>query len=125
MVTGHWSLVTYYAMLVQHLLEASAARDPGKIALVCGEQRLTYGELNASANRLAHALVDAGVQRGDRVTILLESSPEAVIAIFGALKAGAVFMALHPGTKPDKLSLLLGVAEPAALVTDSARMRAP
>src|SRR5438046_8789186 len=110
-------------MLVHHLLEASAARHPDKIALVCGEQRLTYEELNSAANRLAHALRDSGVVRGDRVTILLESSPEAVIAVFGALKAGAVFTVLHPATKPEQLALLLRDAAPSALVTDAARVR--
>lgn len=110
-------------MLAHHLLETSAAAHSDKIALVCGEQRLTYRKLNASANRLAHALREAGVKRGDRVTILLESSPEAVISIFGALKAGAVFMALHPGVKPEKLALLMADAEPSVLITDVARVR--
>ncbi len=84
---------------------------------------MAYRELNAAANRLAHALREAGVQRGDRVTILLESSIEAAIAIFGTLKAGGVFMALHPGTKHDKLAYLLKDAEPAALITDGIRMK--
>jgi amino acid adenylation domain-containing protein len=110
-------------MLVQHFLETSAGRYPDKVALVCGERGLTYSEIEAQANRLAHALRDAGVQRGDRVTILLENSAEAVVAIFAALKADAVFMVLHPGTKPDRLAYLLDDAEPAALVTDSAHIR--
>lgn len=110
-------------MLVQQFLETAAAQRPEKTALVCGEQRWTYQQLDEAANRLAHALQSTGVQRGDRVTILLENSAEAVIAIFAALKAGGTFMVLHPGTKPEKLTRLLEDAEPAALVTDAARVR--
>ena len=47
--------------LVQHLLEESAKRLPDKVALVCGEQRLTYAEINAMADRLAAALVGLGI----------------------------------------------------------------
>jgi amino acid adenylation domain-containing protein len=106
-------------MLVQAFLEASAKRHPQKVALVCGERRFTYRELDLAANRLARALCWAGVQRGDRVAILLENSAEAVIAIFGTLKAGGAVMALHPSTTPERLSLLLRDATPAAMITDS------
>ena len=109
--------------LVQHFLEESAARRLEREALVCGEQRLTYGELERAANRLAHLLVGAGVQRGDRVTVLLENSPEAVVAIFGVLKAGAAIMVLHPTTRRDKLASLLADAEPTAFISDTNRMR--
>jgi amino acid adenylation domain-containing protein len=110
-------------MLVQHFLETSAQRSPDRIALVGADCRLTYRDIDAAANRLAHAMLAAGVRRGDRVTILLENSAEAVIAIFATLKAGGVFMVLHPSTKRDKLALLLDDAAPAALVTDSLRLR--
>jgi len=108
-------------MLVHQLLEASATSAPNRIALVCGERRMTYRELDVAANRLAHALCQAGLERGDRVAILLENCAEAVIAIFAALKAGGTFIAIHPGTKPERLARLLADAEPAALVTDHAR----
>ena len=57
-------------MLVQGFLESSAQRTPDKIALVCGERRVSYQELDLAANRLAHALRASGIQRGDRVAIL-------------------------------------------------------
>src|SRR5438093_1055437 len=110
-------------MLVHELLENGARLWPDREALVCGEQRLTYGRLDAAANRLAHALQESGVARGDRVMIILENSVEAVVSIFGALKAGAVFMMLHPGFKHDKLAFLLQDAEPTALITDTLRLR--
>ena len=58
-------------MLVDSFLEASAERSPDKIALVCGDRRFRYSELELRANRLAHALRRAGVERGDRVQFSL------------------------------------------------------
>ena len=110
-------------MLVQHLLETGAARWPDSIALVCGQKRITYSELDAEANRLAHALLAGGVEQGDRVAIMLENSIEVAVALFAALKAGAVFMILPPGTNPKRLSVILDDAEPVVLITDHIRMR--
>ena len=110
-------------MLAQQFLEASAARRPDSIALICGEERLSYTELDLAANRFARMLREHGIRRGDRVALLLDNSVEAVVAIFGILKAGAVFSVLHPACKRDKLASLLQSAEPAALVTESHRVR--
>ncbi len=84
-------------MQVEAFLELSAQKSPQKTALVCGEQRLSYQDIEAQCNRLAHALRAVGVQRGDRVAVYLDNSVEAVMAIFAILKAGAVFM---PVNKP-------------------------
>ena len=110
-------------MLVHELLANGARLWPDREALVCGEERLTYGRLDAAANRLAHALQQSGVGRGNRVVIILENGVEAVVSIFGALKAGAVSVMLHPGFKHDKLAFLLQDAEPIALITDTLRLR--
>jgi long-chain acyl-CoA synthetase len=108
-------------LLVQHLLETAAGSRPRHTALVAGERRVTYLELEQEANRVAHALGEAGVRRGDRVVILLENSVELVAAIFGVLKLGAVFVVLHASTKRDQLEHVLSDAAPAALVTDGRR----
>src|SRR4051794_14752417 len=108
-------------MLVQHILENGARSWPDREALVCGETRLTYSQLDREANRLAHALLEGGVQRGDRVAIMLENTVEAAVSIFGVLKAGGVLMVLHPGFKHDKLALLAADAEPSAYIVDPAR----
>jgi len=110
-------------MLVQHFLETGALRWPDAVALVGDGTRITYCQLDVEANRLSHALVDGGVGHGDRVVIMLENSIELAIAVFGVLKAGAVFMVLHPGMKHSRLAKILEDAEPAALVTDQIRMR--
>jgi acyl-CoA ligase (AMP-forming) (exosortase A-associated) len=107
---------------VERFLEDSAARSPGKVALVCGGRRVTYRELDEACNRLARGLQAAGVRRGDRVAIFLENSVEAVLALFAALKAGAVFMVVNPTTKADKLAFILNNSRAAALVTDVRRV---
>jgi len=103
---------------VEHFLEDSARRTPGKTALVCGGRRLTYEDIDALANRLARGLIESGVKRGDRVAIYLENSVEAVLSIFATLKAGAVFMVVNPTTKADKLAFILNNSRARALVTD-------
>lgn len=104
-------------MQVEQFLENSAARFPDKTALICGSERLTYQEVDRHANRLAHALQEAGVRRGDRVVVLLPNSVEAVFAIFAILKAGAVFVVLNATTKSDKLTYILNNCRAAAMIT--------
>ena len=110
-------------MQVERFLEDSARRRPAKVALICGGRRLTYEEIDGRANRLARGLLEAGIRRGDRVAIYLENSVESVVAIFAALKAGAVFLVVNPTTKADKLAFILNNSRAAALVT-SDRMQA-
>ncbi len=94
-------------MLLETFLENSAAKHPDKVALVCGDRRWTYGELDATANRLAHALIAEGLERGDRVAVYLGNTSETVVAIFATLKAGGVFLPINPTTKLDKLVYIL------------------
>jgi hypothetical protein len=89
-------------MLVHNFLENSALRFPEKTALVCDNHRLTYRELNNLADRFAAALIERGIKRLDRVVIFLENSVESVISLYGVLKAGGVFVMLHPGMKAGK-----------------------
>jgi amino acid adenylation domain-containing protein len=107
---------------VERFLEESAQRSPGKIALVSGDRRTTYQQIDQDANRLARGLIGAGVRRGDRVAIFLENSVEAVVAVFAALKAGAVFMVVNPTTKSSKLAFILNNSRAAALITDGRRL---
>lgn len=106
-------------MLLHDFFENTAARLPHKIALVCGEQRLSFGELARRAERLAALLQQRGVQRGDRVALFLDNGPEMVVGVWAALKAGAVFMPVNPLTKDDKLGYLLNDARVSALVTQA------
>ncbi|MBN2157860.1 MAG: acyl--CoA ligase [Spirochaetes bacterium] len=103
--------------LIHHFLETSAERFPDKIAIIHEQTRVTYGEINAKANRLSRALAGMGVSRGDRVVILLHNSLEYVASYYGVLKTGAVFVSLGTDTKPDKLAPLLREIEPAVIIS--------
>jgi len=107
-------------MLVQEFLANSARRLPDKTALVCGNRRLTYGELDAMADRLANALAGLGLGRGDRVVLQLHNSVEAVVGIFATLKAGGVFVPINPTTKNDKLTYILNNCRARVLLLDAA-----
>jgi len=108
-------------MLVQEFLEHSADRLPNKIGLICDDQRLTYAEIEARANRLANALKAQGLQRGDRVVLYLPNSVELVIGIFAALKAGGTFVVANYSTKYQKLAYILNNCQASAFLTTDSR----
>ncbi|HEU4702884.1 MAG TPA: AMP-binding protein [Conexibacter sp.] len=99
-------------------LRRAAAAASGKEALVAGERRVTYAELDAAASALAARLHALGVERGDRVAVLLPNGVEAAVAIYGTLRAGAAFVPLNPTIKADKLAYVLRDCEATAVVTD-------
>lgn len=111
-------------LLVQDFLEQTAARTPDHIGLVCGAERLTFADLDARSNRIANLLLARGVLRGDRVVLWCPNSVELVVAIFGALKAGAVFVVQNEASKPDQVAYVVGNCRARALVT-TARQAGP
>lgn len=110
-------------MLVNHFLENSAARLPDKVALICDDRRLTYREINSSADQLAATLIDMGIKRKDRIVIFLDNSVESVISLFGILKAGAIFIMLNPTMKSKKLNYILKDSGACVLITQSSKAR--
>jgi long-chain acyl-CoA synthetase len=110
-------------MLVHNFLENSAARLPEKVALICDGQRLTYQQINHSADQLARYLIDIGVKRQDRVVIFLDNSAESIISLFGVLKVGAIFIILNPTMKSKKLNYILRDSGARTLVTDTNKVR--
>jgi acyl-CoA synthetase (AMP-forming)/AMP-acid ligase II len=105
-------------LLHDHLLH-TAARLPDKVAVVCKGDHVSYGEINAASNALAHTLVRRGVKRGDRVLVFADNTVEAAIAFWAVLKANAVVSVVNPLTKTDKLAYLLNDCRATALVTDA------
>lgn len=103
-------------------LRRAAAAAPEKDALVVdgGARRMTFAQLDAAASALAARLRALGVERGERVALLLPNGAEAAVAIYGALRAGAAFVPLNPTIKADKLAYVLRDCAAAALVTDAA-----
>ncbi|HEY6911111.1 MAG TPA: class I adenylate-forming enzyme family protein [Myxococcales bacterium] len=104
--------------LLHDLLADSARRLPDKEALTCKKSRVTYGELDAQSNALAHALQARGVRRGDRVIVFADNTVEAAVSFWGVLKANAVVSVVNPLTKADKLAWLLNDCRASALITD-------
>ncbi|MEO5875426.1 MAG: amino acid adenylation domain-containing protein, partial [Streptosporangiaceae bacterium] len=95
------------------LFEEQARARPGAPALIFGSERLTYGDLNARANQLAHLLVERGVRRGDVVGVLFERGPDFAAALVGVVKTGAAYLVLDPAFPDARLRL---VAETASTV---------
>ena len=99
-------------------LSGWAARDPDRTAVIVGERSVSFAELDALTERLAAGLRERGVQRGDRVGIMLPNGIDAVVAIEGTLRAGAAIMPINPTAKHDRVSDLLRRSEAAALLCD-------
>jgi D-alanine--poly(phosphoribitol) ligase subunit 1 len=87
--------------------ERHARLNPHRPALTCGNERRTYGELNAQANQLAHHLATLGLGRGSLVGVCLDRSPELMVCILGILKAGAAYVPLDPAYPHDRLQLMI------------------
>jgi amino acid adenylation domain-containing protein len=99
------------------LLEAAAARDPGSIAVRDGARTLTYGQAAAAMRGLAASLAGAGVRAGDRVGILLPKSADSVLALLGAMRAGAAYVPVDPGAPMRRARRILADAGVSALIT--------
>ena len=104
--------------LLHDALLASADRSPAKTAIVADGTSYSYATLLDAALRLARALQDNGVQRGDRVAVYLDNSWHAVVAIYGTLLGGAVLTVINPQTKAEKLAYVLADSGARALVTE-------
>ncbi|HET8798210.1 MAG TPA: amino acid adenylation domain-containing protein, partial [Thermoanaerobaculia bacterium] len=104
-------------VLIHELFEQHAAAQPEALAVAFEEQRLTYGELNARANQLAHHLIQLGIGPDDRVAIAIERSPELVAGLLAILKAGAAFLPLDPADPSERLRSILQDGAPKALLT--------
>jgi amino acid adenylation domain-containing protein len=99
--------IEFDPVLVHEWLARSAKRTPDKPAIICGQDRWSYGQLDSCSDRFAEALVDLGVRRQDRVMILTGNRPETVVSLYGTLKAGGVFVILDVNTKARRLRYVL------------------
>jgi amino acid adenylation domain-containing protein len=104
---------------VPALFAAVAARVPDRIALVCGDESLTYAELDRRANRLARKLIRRGAGPDVLVALYLQRSLDLVVATLAVLKAGGAYLPLDLQYPADRVALMLEDARPAAVVTTS------
>ncbi|SCK31434.1 non-ribosomal peptide synthase domain TIGR01720/amino acid adenylation domain-containing protein [Streptomyces sp. WMMB 714] len=109
------------------LLDRQAARTPDAVAVVFGEERLTYRELASRSNRLARLLVRRGAGPEALVALALPRSAEQVVAFVAVLKSGAAYTPVDTSYPDERIAFLLADAEPAAVVTtaDEARRLPP
>lgn len=105
---------------VDRTIAAFATSQPEAIAVTDGEHSLTYAELDAQANRVAHALLRRGVTAEDRVGIALTRRVELIVAILGVLKAGAAYVPLDPAYPHERLGYVVQDADIKVVVTDAA-----
>ncbi|HIF6642927.1 TPA: amino acid adenylation domain-containing protein, partial [Serratia marcescens] len=102
------------------LFEQQVRRTPDATALVSGAESLSYAQLNARANRLAHALIARGVGPDSRVAVCAERGLNMVTALFGILKAGGAYVPLDPAYPGERLQYILQDADPVLLLADAA-----
>ncbi|ORX76564.1 acetyl-CoA synthetase-like protein [Basidiobolus meristosporus CBS 931.73] len=106
-------------MCIHHLFEEHAIHSPDSVAIVYESQTLTYAEVNACANRLAHLLIDRGVKPDTLVAICMERSPALVVALLAILKAGGAYVPLDPSYASERLRDIISDARPVILIADT------
>jgi|CXWL01.1.fsa_nt_gi amino acid adenylation domain-containing protein/non-ribosomal peptide synthase protein (TIGR01720 family) len=99
------------ARCIHHWFETQVEKTPNAIALVYQDRQLTYRELNARSNRLAHALIEAKIGADTPIGICAHRSLEMVIGLLGILKAGCAYLPLDPDYPHERLSAMLSDAD--------------
>ncbi|MFI9824523.1 amino acid adenylation domain-containing protein, partial [Streptomyces sp. NPDC052013] len=119
-VVGEWSgsSVELAPVTFAGLFEAAVDRRPDAAAVVCGGLVLSYGEVEARANRLANWLVGQGVVAEDVVALVLPRSVDIVIAQLAVLKAGAAYLPVDPEYPQDRIDYMLQDAQPVLVLRE-------
>ncbi len=102
---------------IHQLFQEQADRTPHNVAVVCDEERLTFAELNARANRLAQHLRKRGVGPEVRVAICVERSVEMIVGLLGILKAGGTYVPLEPSYPAERIAFIHSDSEARLLLT--------
>jgi amino acid adenylation domain-containing protein len=104
---------------IHQLFETQVSKTPAAIAVVCGDNQLTYAQLNRKSNQLAHHIQSLGVSQGSLVGICIERSIDLPIGLLGILKAGCAYVPLDPNYPPERLAYLLADSQMKILLTQS------
>ena len=110
--------------LLHHLLEYSAKKYPNKAAVVFKEESVTYYDLDRQSSELSLRLLRLGIKKGDRVGIMLSKSIEAIIALFGILKAGAIYVPIDPSSPNNRSAYIIKHCGIECLITSSRHLSA-
>ncbi len=103
---------------LQDYLSRSADRDPDAGALVMGDERMSYGDLERDTNRLARLMQDFGCGDGDRVCVLASKTPRTVAGLLAVLKAGGVYVPVDSASPAARVARIFGSAEPSLVLVD-------
>ncbi|WP_157140478.1 amino acid adenylation domain-containing protein, partial [Achromobacter xylosoxidans] len=106
--------------VVHELFEHAAAQHEGRVALRCADQSMSYGELNAAANRVAGVLRGKGIGRGQLVGVCLDRSIDMVVALLAVLKTGAAYVPVDMAFPAERIRQMLEAAQPALLIAPPA-----
>ncbi|HEX5872667.1 MAG TPA: amino acid adenylation domain-containing protein, partial [Longimicrobium sp.] len=112
-------------VLIHRHFEAQAARAPGATAVEFGGESLTYSELDARANRLAHRLVELGVRPEGRVALCLEPCGGAITGLLGVMKAGGAYVPLDPAAPDERTAFMLAESGARIVLADAASAARP
>ncbi|EWM10646.1 dimodular non-ribosomal peptide synthetase, partial [Kutzneria sp. 744] len=97
--------------------EAQVERTPNRPAVECGDETLTYAELNERANQLARKLIDQGARPGEHVAVTIRPSIELIVACLAILKSGAGYVPVDPGYPAERIEFILGDVNPVCVVS--------
>jgi arthrofactin-type cyclic lipopeptide synthetase C len=103
---------------IHDLFEAQAFAAPERVAMICGSRKITYADLNAKANQLAHVLTRRGVRPDATVVLYLERGIDAVIALLATLKAGGAYVPLDCRYPAERLGHVVKDSAPVVIVTE-------
>lgn len=102
--------------------EEQATKNPDKTALIAADCSLTYGELDAAANRIANALIARGIKPQSRVALLLPRTSRAIIAIFGVLKAGCAYIPCDTEYPAERIKQIIDDSDATCVITTADRL---
>jgi acyl-CoA synthetase (AMP-forming)/AMP-acid ligase II len=117
------AIVTNLPPTLPMLFDAFCALNAASEAVVAGDERLTFADLDAHATRLARALAGAGIARGDRVAIAMRNCPAWIVSWMAVLKAGGVATLINGWWQAEEMRHALGLTEPALIIADEPRAK--
>jgi nonribosomal peptide synthetase CepB len=105
--------------MLQDYVARQAEKRQDAIALVMGDQSVSYGELEAESNQLARQLLAWGCRRGDRICLFSPKTPSAVVAMVSVLKAGCTYVPIDVESPASRVEKIVRAAEPRAIIVTS------
>ena len=117
------AILTNFPPTIPMLLRTFCALNATSEAVVAGDERFTFSELDQLSERLAHGLVGRGIKKGDRVAIAMRNCPAWIVSYMAIVKAGAVATLLNGWWEAHEFQLAIELTEPALIIADEARAK--